>query len=65
MKIKLKRSRCVECGRYIRNHSFCRACVDSYRNWKAWIESQPFNLTSESAIYRRKRLAEMERECEQ
>jgi len=62
-----KRSRCVRCGHFIRNHSFCKACVVQYRTWKAWMDTHPYGINSksaEAANARRKRLIEMEAEME-
>jgi len=28
-----KRSRCLRCGRFIRNGNYCQRCVDLHRKW--------------------------------
>jgi hypothetical protein len=58
-----KKSRCLCCGHFIRNGSFCLPCVTIYREWKESMDKMYPN--SAAIVLRRKRFAEMERECEQ
>jgi len=61
--MKKKRSRCLSCGRFIRNHSYCFECVELHRTWVEGMRQMHYPNDDESG--RVKLLKEMEQECEQ